>query len=75
VRVFLEEVVLDGPGLVEAELVRKLHLFEGVVVDLVLGLGVPGLADRKLVEDAEFHQGVMDHAGRGRRIEPRLAEA
>ena len=45
VGVFFEKVVLHGPGLVEAELIRHLHLLEGVVVDLVLGEGVPGLAD------------------------------
>ena len=55
VGVLLEEVVLDGPRLVEAQLVGKLHLGEGVVVDLVFGEGMPGLGDGKLVEDAELH--------------------
>ena len=38
VGVLLEEVVLDGPHLVEAELVGQLHLLERVVVDGALRL-------------------------------------
>ena len=51
--------MLDRPGLVEAELIGEFHLVERVVVDLVLRPGVPGFANGKLVEDAEFHGAPM----------------
>ena len=54
-RVLLEEVVLDRPDLVEAQLVRQLHLLERIVVDGALRLTRPGARDRQLVEESEFH--------------------
>ena len=42
VGIFLEEVVLDRPDMLEAQLVGELHLFEAVVVDRALLLGRPG---------------------------------
>src|SRR6266851_10117458 len=55
VRVFLEEVVLDGPDMIEAQLVGQLHLLEAVVVNRALGLARPRPRDRNLVEKAELH--------------------
>jgi hypothetical protein len=57
VRVFLEEVMLDRPDMVEAQLVGQLHLLEAVVVDRALGLARPRPRDRNLVEKAELHPG------------------
>ena len=55
VRVLLEEVVLDGPHLVEAQLVGQPHLLERVLVDRALGLARPRPRHRELVEEAELH--------------------
>ena len=56
VRVLLEEVVLDRPHLVEAQLVGQAHLLERVHVDRALALAVPGTGHGQLVEDAELHR-------------------
>ena len=63
VGVLLEEMVLDGPCLVEPKLVGELDLRERVVVDLALGIGTPWAADGELVEDAEFHGVVNGSTG------------
>ena len=55
VGVFLEEVVLDLPGVVVAQLVGQLDLVERIEMHLHLGMRFPGLGDLQLVEDAEFH--------------------
>ncbi len=55
VRVLLEEVVLDGPGVVEAEAVGELDLRERVLHELALVVGAPRRGQLQLVEDAEFH--------------------
>jgi len=55
VRVLLEEVVLDGPDVVEAELVGEAHLLERVLVDLPLGVRRPRAGHRQLHEYAELH--------------------
>ena len=55
VRVLLEEVVLDRPGVVEPEPVGELDLGERVLHQLLLVVGSPGLGQLQLVEDAEFH--------------------
>src|SRR5262245_50851310 len=54
-RIFLEEVVLDRPYVVEAQLVGELHLLQTVVVDRALGLARPRARHGNLVEQAEFH--------------------
>jgi hypothetical protein len=41
VRVLLEEVVLDDPGVVVAQPVGELQLFESVVVEPELAVGLP----------------------------------
>jgi hypothetical protein len=55
VAVFLEEVVLDLPRVVDAELVGELDLAERVLEELVLGPVVPGPGKLVLLEDSEFH--------------------
>src|SRR5260370_11332086 len=55
VRVLLEEVVLDGPEGVEADLVAEDRLFERVLVGLMLLVGEPGLRHGDLVEQRELH--------------------
>jgi hypothetical protein len=56
VRVFFEEMMLDRPHVIEAQLVGELHLLKAVVVDRALFLGRPGTRDGDLVEQAEFHR-------------------
>ena len=55
VRVFLEEVMLHRPGVVDAEPVGEFHLVERVLHQLALVVGPPGLGQLQLVEDPEFH--------------------
>ncbi len=55
VRVLLEEVVLDLPGVVDAEAVGELDLVERVLEQLELAAVAPGPRELVLVEDAEFH--------------------
>ena len=45
VRIFLEEVVLDLPGEIEAEAIRQLELVQSVVMERPLGVGLPGAGD------------------------------
>src|SRR5205807_6455936 len=59
VAVLLEEVVLDLPDAVEAQLVHQLDLFEGVLQELVLGLRSPRPGQLVLVEHAELHDGSL----------------
>ena len=54
-RIFLEEVVLDLPDVVDAEPVGEFDLVERVLVEAALGVLVPGLRQLVLVEQAEFH--------------------
>ena len=63
VRVLLEEVVLDGPDRVEAELVGQPHLLERVLVHLPLDAGRERPRHRQLVEDPEAHGPIVAGAG------------
>ena len=56
VRVLLEEVVLDRPHRVEAELVGQHRLLERVVVRLLLAGARQRRRHRQLEEDAELHR-------------------
>ncbi len=56
VRVLLEEVVLDLPGVVEPQPVGELDLVERVLHELVLGVCLPRSRQLQLVEDAELQQ-------------------
>ena len=55
VGVFLEEMVLDLPGVVVAEPVGQLDLVERVLIELPLVVRPPRARQLQLVEDAEFH--------------------
>jgi len=55
VGVFLEEVVLDLPRMVDAETVGQLHLRQCVLEQLLLTASRPRTRELMLVEDAEFH--------------------
>src|SRR5262249_39963047 len=56
VRVLLEEVVLDLPHRVVAELVGELDLVERLLQEPLLGVSVPRPRELMLVEDAESHE-------------------
>ena len=68
VRIFLEEVVLDGPHMIEAQLVGQLHLLEAVVVDGPLFLRRPRTRNGNLVEQAELHPAVSLCPSRNARL-------
>ena len=56
VRILLQEVVLDLPDVVEAQLVGQLDLVERVLEQLVLRPVGPGPRQLVFVEDAEAHR-------------------
>ena len=62
--VLLEEVVLDLPDVLDAELVGELDLFERVLQRLVLRVLGPRTRQLVLVEDAEFHAAATSGAPR-----------
>jgi len=66
VRVLLEEVVLDLPDVVVAELVGKLDLLQRVLQQIILVGGPPRPRQLVLVEDAEFHRETSVRSTRGR---------
>src|SRR6516164_2134423 len=53
--VFLEEMVLDLPGEVDAELVGELNLVERLLEESEFVAVVPRPRDLVLIKDAEFH--------------------
>src|SRR4029453_5587491 len=59
VRVLLEKVVLDLPGVVDAEPVGELDLVERLLEQPALAVASPGPRDLVLVEDAELHLVVL----------------
>src|SRR6516225_2338505 len=54
-RVFLKEVVLHLPGIVNAQAVRQLDLIQRVLEEAELGAWLPGTRQLVLIEDPEFH--------------------
>ncbi len=54
-RVLLEEVVLDFPGVVDAEAIGELDLVESFVEEALFVAFAPGAWKLMLVEDAELH--------------------
>src|SRR5262249_26956268 len=64
VRVLLEEVVLDLPGVVEPEAIGELDLVERLADETRLAVLVPGSRELVLVEDAELHARVASSADR-----------
>ena len=69
VRVLLEEVVLDAPRVVEAQLVGELDLRQRVLQELVLAALLPRAGKLELVEDPEFHDAEAYRKCDGRRID------
>jgi hypothetical protein len=55
VGVLLEEVMLDFPRVVVAELVGQLHLAQRVLIELVFVALFPGPRQLQLVENAKLH--------------------
>ena len=53
--IFLEEMVLDLPGVVVAQAVGEFDLLQGVLVEPVLVARLPGAGQLQLVKDAELH--------------------
>ena len=53
--VFLEEVMLDRPDRVDAELICELDLVQRLLEQAELGVLVPGTGELVFVEDSEFH--------------------
>ena len=74
VRIFLEEMVLDGPHMLEAQLVGQLHLLEAVVVDGPLFFRCPRTRNGNLVEQAELHPAVSLCPSRNARLACRAAQ-
>src|SRR5262245_6717280 len=70
VRVFLEEVMLDFPRVVDPEPIGELDLRQRVLKELQLRAVVPRARQLVLVEDPEFHDGPF--AGRRGLIEALL---
>ena len=62
VRIFLEEVMLDDPGVIVSEPVGGLQLCQRILVEPELVAVIPGARQLQLVEDAEFH-GVTPKVG------------
>ena len=58
-RIFLQEVVLDLPDIVDAELVAEFDLRERLLVQAALGILAPGLRQLVFVEHAEFHRSLL----------------
>ena len=58
-RVFLEKMMLDLPGVVVAELVGQLDLDQRVLEELVFRMFRPGSGELVLVEDSEFHAAIV----------------
>ncbi|MGC2522987.1 MAG: hypothetical protein WA417_10185 [Stellaceae bacterium] len=56
VRIFLEEMVLDLPHIVDAEPVGELDLVERILIEAQLGSFVPRLRQLVLVKNPEFHR-------------------
>ena len=47
-------MVLDLPGVIDADAVGELDLFQRFAIDAMLRIGVPGARDLMFVEDANF---------------------
>ena len=62
VRIFLEEVVLDLPRVVDAEPVGEFDLIERVLEQALLVAVVPRPRQLMFVEDAEFHGRILEFA-------------
>ena len=78
VSVFLQEVVLDLPHVVDAEAIGQLDLLDGIPKETVLGVLVPGTGELVFVEESEFSSfltvlaavGASYHSRRGVKLMP-----
>ena len=55
VGIFLKEMMLNHPGVVDAEPVRQFHLIERVLEQLLFRTRFPGTGQLQFVENTEFH--------------------
>ena len=55
-RIFLQEMMLNHPGIVVAKPVCGFQLRQRVLIELQLAAGLPWARQLQLVEDAEFHE-------------------
>jgi hypothetical protein len=62
VRIFLQEMVLDHPGVVVAEPVGGLELGQRVLIEPELVAVLPWARQLQLIEDAEFHDASPDRS-------------
>ena len=53
--IFLKEMMFDFPGVVIAKAICQLELTERIVVQLLLGMRLPGTGNLQLIKNAEFH--------------------
>jgi hypothetical protein len=53
--ILLQEMVLDLPGVVDADPVGEFDLFERLALNSVLGTSVPGPWYLVFIKDTEFH--------------------
>src|ERR1700683_380982 len=54
-RIFLEEMMLDGEDGFKAKLVGKFHLFEAAIVNGFFGFASPRTWNADFVEESKFH--------------------
>src|SRR6185437_10149693 len=54
--IFLEEVMLDLPRIVDADAVGEFDLLQCLAIDAMLGIRVPGTRQLMFVENAELHR-------------------
>ena len=55
VGIFLEKMMLNHPGVVDAQSIRQFYLIEGVLEQLLFRTHFPGAGQLQLIENAEFH--------------------
>jgi hypothetical protein len=55
VGIFLEKMMLNHPGVVNAQSIRQFYLIEGVLEQLLFRTHFPGAGQLQLIENAEFH--------------------
>ena len=61
--IFLEEMVLDFPRVIDADTVSELDLFQRLAIDAMLRVGVPRPWNLVFVEDAKLHPIISCGAG------------
>ena len=59
VGVLIEEVMLDGPGVVDTEIIGQLDLLDGLLDQLVLGSLAPRLRQLQLIKNTKSHDSYL----------------